>query len=259
MLSRVAFALTALAPALLLAGCGSSNDTAADSATATSNTAGTSAPATSAPPTGKATCSYPSDGQGSAGIKVTAPPTTPTVSGDVKATMKTSIGAIGLTLDAKSAPCTVNSFVSLAKQGYFNKTSCHRLTTAGIYVLQCGDPSGSGSGGPGYSFADELDGTKPFAEDKAAEKQYEQQTGQKQEVKTYPTGTLAMANAGANTNGSQFFLVYADSPLPPAYTVFGTIDAAGVKAITTAAKAGTDNGTDGHPKTAVDITSVTIG
>jgi len=235
MLSRVALALTALAPALLLAGCGSSDDTAADRTT------------------DSPTCSYPSDGTGSAGIKVTAPPATPSVSGTIKATMTTSIGAIGLALDASGAPCTVNSFVSLAKQGYFDKTSCHRLTTAGIFVLQCGDPSGSGSGGPGYTFADELARANALKDDPEASSQ----TGQ--QYKTYPAGTVAMANAGANTNGSQFFLVYRDSPLPPMYTVFGTIDAAGVQAVTTAAKAGTDDGgADGHPKKAVDITSVAI-
>jgi len=245
-LSRSAVALAALAPALLIAGCGSSDDSATDTSTSTA-----SAPASSSAASGA--CSYPSDSQGSAGIKVTAPPATPEVSGTVKATMTTSIGAIRLSLDAKEAPCTVNSFVSLAKQGYFNKTGCHRLTTAGIYVLQCGDPSGSGSGGPGYSFADELTGAKALKTDADASAQ----AGQT--IKTYATGTLAMANAGPNTNGSQFFLVYGNSPLPPAYTVFGTIDAAGVKAIATAAKAGTDNGSDGHPKKAVDITSVAIG
>jgi peptidyl-prolyl cis-trans isomerase B (cyclophilin B) len=239
--------MPALAAAvLLLAGCGGHSSTTTDAKDA------------SASPTtgGAAHCSYPSDPAGSAGKKVTAPPATPSVTGTVTASVATSIGAIGLSLDASQAPCTVNSFVSLARQGYFDKTSCHRLTTEGIKVLQCGDPSGTGSGGPGYSFDDELTGAKALKTDTTLT----QQAGQT--IKTYPAGTIAMANAGPNTNGSQFFLVYADSPLPPAYTVFGSIDQAGVAAIAKAAQAGTDNSFgqgDGHPKTPVDITSVTIG
>lgn len=242
-------ALTAVAAVLLLAGCGGQSHSASgaeDTPAGASPTAGG----------GAGHCSYPADPAGSAGKKVTAPPATPTVSGTVRATMATSIGTIGLSLDADQAPCTVNSFVSLATQGYFDKTSCHRLTTAGIKVLQCGDPSGTGSGGPGYSFADELTSAKALKTDASLT----QQAGQT--IKTYPAGTIAMANAGPDTNGSQFFLVYADSLLPPAYTVFGSIDDAGVAAIVKAAKAGTDNSFgqgDGHPKTPVDITSVTIG
>ena len=121
-----------------------------------------------------------------------APPTDATVSGQVKVTFETTVGTFNATLDADKTPCTVNSFVSLADQNYFNGTGCHRMTTAGIFVLQCGDPSETGTGGPGYSFADEVDGSE-----------------------TYGPGTLAMANAGPNTNGSQFFIVYGDSPLPP--------------------------------------------
>jgi peptidyl-prolyl cis-trans isomerase B (cyclophilin B) len=244
---------SALVPALaaavvLLAGCGGQS-----SSTTEAKDASTSASPTTA---GAPHCSYPSDPAGSAGKKVTAPPATPSVSGTVTATVATSIGAIGLSLDASQAPCTVNSFVSLARQGYFDKTSCHRLTTAGIKVLQCGDPSGTGSGGPGYSFDDELSGAEALTTDATLT----QQAGQT--IKTYPAGTIAMANAGPNTNGSQFFLVYAASPLPPAYTVFGSIDQAGVAAIAKAAQAGTDDSFgqgDGHPKTPVEITSVTIG
>ena len=92
----------------------------------------------------------------------------------------------------------MNSFVSLADQGYFDDTPCHRMTTRGIFVLQCGDPTADRRRRAGLPFEDELDGTE-----------------------TYGPGTLAMANAGPNTNGSQFFIVYGDSPLPPAYTVFG--------------------------------------
>jgi len=232
-LTSVLTAVTTTIAVAALAGCGSSASTAKEPA----------ADASTHPASGTH-CSYPTDPAGSAGKKVSLPPATPSVTGKVPATLKTTIGDIGLTLDATKAPCTVNSFVSLAKQGYFDKTACHRLTTAeaGIEVLQCGDPSGSGSGGPGYTFADELTGHDH-----------------------YGPGTLAMANAGANTNGSQFFLVYGDATAldqQPAYTVFGSIDTAGVKAIAKAAKAGTDDANgpgDGHPKTGVTIDSVTLG
>ncbi len=156
--------------------------------------------------------------------------------GKVTLTIATSIGDLKATLNQQATPCTVHSFLSLADQGYFDGTTCHRLTTAasGISVLQCGDPSGSGSGGPGYSFADELSGDE-----------------------TYAAGTLAMANAGPDTNGSQFFMVYGDSPLPAAYTVFGTIDAASTQLIADAAAQGTtDGGSDGAPKVPVDIDSI---
>src|SRR5699024_8063385 len=116
------------------------------------------------------TCSYPTGSQPAA-KDVEVPPQTPQATGEVEADTR-----------GDGAPCTVNSFLSLAGQEYFDDTDCHRLTTEGIFVLQCGDPTGTGSGGPGYSFADELDGSE-----------------------TYPAGTLAMANAGPDTNGSQFF------------------------------------------------------
>ena len=179
------------------------------------------------------TCAYP---EAAGGVReVDAPPSEPSVSGEVSATLATSAGDIALTLDADRTPCTVGSFVSLAEQGYFDGTSCHRLTTEGIFVLQCGDPSGTGRGGPGYRYADELDGTE-----------------------TYPAGTLAMANAGADTNGSQFFLVYEDTQLSPDYTVFGRVDEAGVAIVREIAAGGL--AADGTaPATPVQITAVTIG
>ena len=155
-----------------------------------------------------------------------------------QATIKTNRGTIVLDLLNHKATCTVNSFIYLAAKNYFNNTPCHRLTTAGIYVLQCGDPTGTGSGGPGYKFANEnLAGAK------------------------YTQGTVAMANAGPGTNGSQFFLVYRNSTtLPPSYTPFGEI-VSGLGIIQNVAKAGTDNSNgngDGHPKEKVTIESVTI-
>ncbi len=160
-------------------------------------------------------------------------------SGTSPVTLATSVGDLNLTLDSALAPCTVKSFLNLVGQKYFDKTTCHRLTVGeGLQVLQCGDPSGSGSGGPGYSFKDEV-----FPELK------------------YGRGVLAMANSGADTNGSQFFIVYGDaSGLSPAYTAFGTIDAAGLKIIDTVAKAGVipESGpTDGKPATPVEIKTAT--
>jgi peptidyl-prolyl cis-trans isomerase B (cyclophilin B) len=222
--------LVALPAALLaltfLAGCGD-DDTAKDDG----SEEGTAAGAPDREPTG-VTCDYPADGRG-ASKDVDPPPTDATVSGEVPVTLETSVGTFNAVLDADTTPCTVNSFVSLADQGYFDDTACHRMTTQGIFVLQCGDPTGTGTGGPGYSFADELSGEE-----------------------TYGAGTLAMANAGPNTNGSQFFIVYGDTPLNPDYTVFGTVDDATVELIEEVAADGTDLPGDGAPNTPVEMSSV---
>ncbi|MDH6625902.1 peptidyl-prolyl cis-trans isomerase B (cyclophilin B) [Streptomyces sp. LBL] len=146
-----------------------------------------------------------------------------TVDKSAKYTMKlaTTCGDIDLALNASAAPHTVNSFDFLADKGYFDHTKCHRLTTEGIYVLQCGDPTGSGSGGPGYTIPDEN------LKDKSLKNNI------------YPAGTVAMANTGkAHTGGSQFFLVYQDSQLPPSYTPFGTVSASGMKVLKKIAAAG---------------------
>ncbi|MDT5067520.1 MAG: peptidyl-prolyl cis-trans isomerase, partial [Mycobacterium sp.] len=152
-------------------------------------------------------------------------------------------------LDNAKAPCTVNNFVSLAKQGYFDSTPCHRLTTsAELGVLQCGDPTGLGTGGPGYRFPNEYPTNQYKLSDPALK-----------EPVVYPRGALAMANAGPGTNGSQFFVVYQDSMLPPTYTVFGTVDATGLDTVGKIAAAGVKDGTDdGKPTTAVTITSVQV-
>jgi peptidyl-prolyl cis-trans isomerase B (cyclophilin B) len=221
--------------ALTACGGGSSSQTAEDPGTSPSQSESGSSNSSGV------TCDYPTDSQ-AATRKVQAPPQSPDVQGQVAVTIKSSIGTIGATLDADQTPCTVNSFVSLAKQGFFDNSPCHRLTTAetGIFVLQCGDPSGTGTGGPGYTIPDELSGKE-----------------------TYGPGTLAMANTGQpDTGGSQFFIVYQKTPLPPQYTVFGHIDAAGLKAVQKVAKQGTDNAYgqgDGHPKVAVTLDTVTVG
>ena len=163
--------------------------------------------------------------------------------------MTTDQGSIGLFLNNAEAPCTVNNFASLAQKGYFDNTICHRLTTAPeLGVLQCGDPTATGSGGPGYSFANEYP-TNQYATDDPALRQ----------AVLYPRGALAMANAGPNTNGSQFFLVYKDSWLPPSYTAFGTINAAGLATLDKIAQAGVaGGGPDGPPATPVTIRSLAL-
>ncbi|GAA0904444.1 peptidylprolyl isomerase [Pseudonocardia zijingensis] len=192
------------------------------------------APARPTPLPASVTCDYPTGGE------TASKPVQPPAGGDVSATgtvavtLETGDGAIPLTLDRALAPCTVNSFENLVRQAYFDGTECHRLTTgAGLQVLQCGDPSGTGAGGPGYTFADEV-----FPE------------------LTYGRGVLAMANAGPNTNGSQFFMVYGDAQLPPQYTAFGTISPEGLQVIDQIANRGQDqsrDATDGAPVQPVTI------
>jgi peptidyl-prolyl cis-trans isomerase B (cyclophilin B) len=200
-------------------------------------------PTASATSTGAATVAEPArhctyTKSGTAARKVSLPPSAPDYTASYQATIATNRGTIDINLLNSKATCTVNSFVHLAEQNYFNNTKCHRLTTESIYVLPCGDPTGTGTGGPGYEFGSEnLKGA------------------------TYPAGTLAMANTGQpNSNGSQFFLVYKNTPLPASYTPFGTITQ-GLPVIDAIAKAGSDNSNgagDGHPKENVVIDTVTI-
>ncbi|MEU6552660.1 peptidylprolyl isomerase [Streptomyces sp. NPDC046915] len=167
-----------------------------------------------------------------------------TIDTSAKYTMKlaTTCGDIGIALKTSAAPHTANSFDFLAGKGYFDHTKCHRLTTNGIYVLQCGDPTGTGSGGPGYTIPDEN------LKDKSLK------------GNVYPAGTIAMANTGQkHTGGSQFFLVYQDSQLPPSYTPFGTVDAAGMKVLKKIAAAGESTGQgDGAPNATVVINKATV-
>ena len=188
------------------------------------------------------TCGYSGAGIPSKAV-VGLPPTLPKYKRDVHVKMKTNRGEIDLTLHGKNAPCTVGSFVFLAAQQYFDNTKCHRLTTAGIFVLQCGDPSATGSGGPGYQYADE-NLTALGAPDASGSV-------------TYPRGSIAMANAGPGTNGSQFFLVYKNSPLQPNYTLFGTITK-GLAILDAVAKGGATPVGDGKPKLPVTLISVTF-
>ncbi|WP_123029151.1 peptidylprolyl isomerase [Mycolicibacterium stellerae] len=202
------------------------------------------------PPNVGASCAYPATTEpASKPNRAPRSGRVPTDPAQVSASMSTNRGDIGIQLDNGKAPCTVNSFASLAQQGYFDGTTCHRLTTSPqLGVLQCGDPSGTGTGGPGYRFANEYPTNQYRLSDPA--------------LKTpvmYPRGTLAMANAGSGTNGSQFFCVYADSMLPPTYTAFGTIDATGLATLDKVAAAGVDGaGEDGKPAMGVTIESVRL-
>ena len=216
---RLSHAIMALAPALLLAGC-------AGPSPAPTPTTSQPAPATSAvaPPTNSApagqgkTCLYPTSGSAAKPNKPPAGKNVPT-SGTVTFKMSMTAGDVVLQLDRASAPCAVASFESLVSQQYYDNTDCHRLAPG--FVLQCGDPTGSGSGGPGYRYADELKGTE-----------------------TYPRGTVAMANAGPNTNGSQFFIALADIPLPAQYDVLGQVTADSMAVIDAIAAKGVTNPSD---------------
>ena len=236
-------------------------DAGKSSTTASGAPSDTAGPSTAPPATGGmpafkaganlgANCQYPASPE-PASKKVEPPKAgkVPTEPATVSASMATNQGNIGLQLDNAKAPCTVNSFASLAQKGFFNDTPCHRLTTSpSLAVLQCGDPTGQGTGGPGYQFANEYPTDQYPAGD----------PGLQQPV-TYPRGTLAMANAGPDTNGSQFFLVYKDSQLPPNYTVFGTIDKTGLATLDKIAAAGVaGGGADGKPATDVKIKSVLL-
>ena len=162
--------------------------------------------------------------------------------------MKVNNSDLSIKLNGEAAPQAVSSFVNLVNFGFFTGIGCHRLTTSGIYVLQCGDPQGDGSGGPGYSFG-------PIENAPKAEPG-------KQPV--YKKGVLAMARQGdkADSMGSQFFIVYADSTIPSdsagGYTVFGEVTA-GIEGLDSIIKAGVKDGSgDGKPKVDTTIKTVTI-
>lgn len=206
-------------------------------------------PAFTAPGDLGANCQYPKARPASKPVEPPRSGKIPTDPATISVSMSTDQGNIGLVLNNNEAPCTVNNFASLAQKGFFDDTVCHRLTTAdALGVLQCGDPAGTGEGGPGYQFANEYP-TNQYPKDDPA----------LQTPVLYPRGSLAMANAGPNTNGSQFFLVYKDSQLPPNYTVFGTIDSTGLATLDKIAQGGVaGGGEDGKPATEVKVKSVLL-
>lgn len=153
-------------------------------------------------------------------------------------TLVTNCGNIVIATNGVKAPVTLTGLTALAKAGYFNASLCHRLTTSGLYVLQCGDPTATGNGGPSFTYRDE---NLP--------------TGS---TNNYPAGTVAMANSGANTNGSQFFLVYANTTLGPNYTIWGKITS-GLDIVKSIADAGVQGGgADGTPVKTIAIERVIV-
>jgi peptidyl-prolyl cis-trans isomerase B (cyclophilin B) len=204
-----------------------------------------------APPAGTVSCTWiPEDGSTGSKVKdVGTPPTNAPNVGTSTLTMDTDLGAITATVDLSKAPCTGEAFTFLAGKKFWDNTKCHRLTTEGIKVLQCGDPSATGkgwresdgSGGPSFRYAEENLPTnaKP----------------------AYPKGTIAMAKTSApSSTGSQYFIVYEDTDLPPDYTVLGKITK-GLDIVESVAKAGSDNANgqgDGHPKKEITIKTLTM-
>ena len=198
------------------------------------------ASASSEPSTGPSAkpgeCAYTADPAGGGAASPGLPPAKPVLSAANTATIVLNSGTVEVDLLPAKAPCTVGSFAFLAGKKFFDGTSCHRVTTGtGLTVVQCGDPTATGSGGPGYSFPDEnLEGA------------------------TYPRGTVAMANSGSDTNGSQFFLVVKDSQLPPKYIPFGTITG-GLDVLDKIIAAGVEGGgSDGKPAKPVTIKTFTV-
>jgi peptidyl-prolyl cis-trans isomerase B (cyclophilin B) len=153
-------------------------------------------------------------------------------------TFVTNCGNIVVTTVGAKAPITLTQLSTLARGGYFNNSLCHRLTTQGLYVLQCGDPTATGGGGPNFTYRDE---NLPA-----------------EGLNNYPAGTVAMANSGPGTNGSQFFLVFADTTLGANYTIWGTVTQ-GLEIVKAIAKAGVKGGgADGAPNQAISINRVTV-
>lgn len=186
-------------------------------------------------PTGPSVaCEYPTSG--GAARPVDPPPSRASTEGDAVITLELTAGSVTITMPRSNAPCAINSFESLAQQGFYDNTDCHRLVDSGIFVLQCGDPTGTGRGGPGYSYADELTGSEK-----------------------YTRGVVAMANAGPDSNGSQFFLVWDDSALDADYTVLGTMDAEGLKVVSQIASQGVDASRAPAPIAEAKITKVVQG
>ena len=226
----VAVLVVAAGAYLLTRLAGGDSSTPSSASSSTSSPTSTASPSTTPTPTSaRSPQSFPSP-----------PPTSLAAGAQWTAKLATSAGDITLQLDGSKAPQTVSSFVFLSQKKFYDDTTCHRLTTQGIYVLQCGDPTGTGTGGPGYQYGIEnapADGR-------------------------YPAGTVAMARSSdPNSNGSQFFLVYKDTTLPTdggGYTIFGKVTQ-GLDVLQQIAARGTADGSgDGAPKQPVTIDSIKV-
>ena len=229
--------------ALLLTGVLNGEDDPTVAADGTGSVPTTSSPAATTNADGTITCTYSPDESGNPNLTDVGTPPNPEATptqGTATLLMSTDQGDLTLTLDRAKAPCATASFVYLTEQGFYDDTPCHRLVNQPSFgVLQCGDPTGEGSGGPTYKYAEEV---TPET--------------------TYPRGTIAMAKTSApNTTGSQFFLCFVDTELPPEYTAVGTIDEAGLQVLETVAAGGIqDVGPqgDGAPAIPVQIESMTV-
>jgi cyclophilin family peptidyl-prolyl cis-trans isomerase len=229
--------------ALLITGVFRGDDNSQASADPTSSAPSSSAAARTTNADGTVSCEYTPDDSGNPNLTDVGTPPTPEATqtqGTSTLLMSTDQGDLTLTLDKTKAPCAAASFTYLAQQKFFDGSPCHRLVNQPSFgVLQCGDPTGSGSGGPSYKYAEEVTADT-----------------------TYPRGTIAMAKTQApNTTGSQFFLCFVDTELPPQYTVVGTVDEAGLGVLQKVADGGIkDVGPqgDGAPNTPVTINSMTV-
>jgi cyclophilin family peptidyl-prolyl cis-trans isomerase len=232
--------LVVVGAALLITGVFKGDDDAEAAADPTSGTeTSDAAPVTNAD--GTVTCTYAPDDSGNPNLTDVgtppAPEATPT-QGTSTLRMSTDQGDLTLTLDRAKAPCAAASFTYLASKSFFDGSTCHRLVNQPSFgVLQCGDPTGSGSGGPNYKYAEEV---TPET--------------------TYPRGTIAMAKTSApNTTGSQFFLCFVDTELPPEYTVVGTVDEAGLAVLDKVAAGGIEGaGPEGDGPPAIPVTIKTL-
>jgi cyclophilin family peptidyl-prolyl cis-trans isomerase len=231
--------------ATIITGVFSSDSKTSDAASSSSSAAPTDTAAPTTNADGTISCKYLPDTSGNPSLKDVGTPPSPEATptqGTSTLLMSTNQGDLTLTLDRTKAPCAAASFTYLAQQKFFDGSPCHREVNQPTFgVLQCGDPTGSGSGGPTYKFAQEVpQGT------------------------TYPRGTIAMANTGQpNSTGSQFFLCFTDTQLSPDYSPVGTVDAAGLAVLDKIAAAGNNGSFEaqaggGAPNTPVTITSMTV-
>ncbi|MGY2063985.1 peptidylprolyl isomerase [Blastococcus sp. SYSU DS0619] len=232
--------------ALLITGVFGGDDGTDDQAAGTTTpttAASTSSAARTTNADGTVSCEYLPDESGNTNLTDVGTPPNPEATptqGTATLLMATSQGDLTLTLDRAQAPCAAASFVYLTEQGFYDGTSCHRLVNAETFgVLQCGDPTGTGAGGPSYKYAEEV---TPET--------------------TYPRGTIAMAKTAApNSTGGQFFLTFVDTELPPEYTVVGTIDEAGLAVLDEVAAGGVEGAEgpgDGAPVIPVTIEDMAV-
>jgi peptidyl-prolyl cis-trans isomerase B (cyclophilin B) len=238
--------LVVVGAAVLITGVFKGDDNAAarsGASTSSSSATGGSAAAPVTNADGTVSCTYAPDGSGNPNLTDVGTPPTPEATptqGTSTLLMSTDQGDLTLTLDRAKAPCAAASFSYLASQSFFDGSSCHRMVNQPSFgVLQCGDPTGTGSGGPSYKYAEEV---TPET--------------------TYPRGTIAMAKTSApGTTGSQFFLCFVDTQLPPEYTVVGTVDEAGLAVLDTVAAGGNDSANgqgDGAPNIPVTISTLSV-